>query len=118
MIITSLASVIHSDVMSPPLIIKAKRSMLTDEDGNKYIDFVGSWGPMLLGHAYPAVVKAVQDAAFDSTSFGAPTRIEVDMAELVQEMVPNIERIRMVNSGTEACMSAIRVARGYTGREK
>src|SRR5690625_2398811 len=73
---------------------------------------------MLLGHAYPAVVKAVQDAAFDSTSFGAPTRIEVDMAELVQEMVPNIERIRMVNSGTEACMSAIRVARGYTGREK
>lgn len=102
----------------PPFINKAKGSLLTDEDGNEYIDFVGSWGPMLLGHAYPAVVKAVQDAAFDSTSFGAPTRIEVDMAELVQEMVPNIERIRMVNSGTEACMSAIRVARGYTGREK
>lgn len=102
----------------PLFIKKAKGSLLTDEDGNEYIDFVGSWGPMLLGHAYPAVVKAVQDAAFDSTSFGAPTRIEVDMAQLVQEMVPSVERIRMVNSGTEACMSAIRVARGFTGREK
>src|SRR5690625_8043227 len=108
MIITSLASVIHSDVMSPPLIIKAKRSLLTDEDGNEYIDFVGSWGPMLLGHAYPDVVKAVQDAAFDSTSFGAPTRIEVDMEELVQEMVQKLARIRMVNSGTEAYMCDIR----------
>src|SRR5699024_9793861 len=80
--------------------------------------YVGSWGPMVLGHAYPGVVKAVQDAAFLSTSYGAPTRIEVQMAELVQQMVPGIERIRMVNSGTEACMSAIRVARGYTGKEK
>ena len=102
----------------PLFIKKAKGSILTDEDDNEYIDYVGSWGPMLLGHAYPSVVKAVQDAAFLSTSFGAPTRIEVEMAELVQQMVPGVERIRMVNSGTEACMSAIRVARGYTEKEK
>ncbi|MEX2463011.1 MAG: glutamate-1-semialdehyde 2,1-aminomutase [Balneolaceae bacterium] len=102
----------------PVFFKKAKGSLITDEDGNEYIDYVGSWGPMILGHAYPAVIKAVQDASFNSTSFGAPTKIEIDMAELVQKMVPNIDRVRMVNSGTEACMSAIRVARGYTGREK
>lgn len=102
----------------PVFFKKAKGSIITDEDGNEYIDYVGSWGPMILGHAYPAVIKAVQDASFNSTSFGAPTSIEIDMAELVQKMVPNVERVRMVNSGTEACMSAIRVARGYTGREK
>jgi glutamate-1-semialdehyde 2,1-aminomutase len=84
----------------------------------KYIDFVGSWGPMIMGHAHPSVVKAVQDASFNSTSFGAPTEIEIEMAELVQGMVPNVEKVRMVNSGTEACMSAIRVARGYTGKDK
>lgn len=102
----------------PVFFKKAKGSLITDEDGNEYIDFVGSWGPMILGHAYPAVIKAVQDASFNSTSFGAPTEIEIDMAELVQKMVPNVDRVRMVNSGTEACMSAIRVARGYTGRDK
>ncbi len=102
----------------PVFFKKAKGSLITDEDGNEYIDYVGSWGPMILGHAYPAVIKAVQDASFKSTSFGAPTRLEIDMAELVKQMVPNVDRVRMVNSGTEACMSAIRVARGYTGKEK
>ncbi|CAN5212058.1 glutamate-1-semialdehyde 2,1-aminomutase [soil metagenome] len=102
----------------PVFFKKAKGSVITDEDDNKYIDFVGSWGPMILGHAYPAVVKAVQDAAFDSTSFGAPTIAEIEMAELVQQMVPNVDKVRMVNSGTEACMSAVRLARGYTGKDK
>ncbi len=102
----------------PVFFQKAKGSVITDEDGNEYIDYVGSWGPMILGHAYPAVIKAVQDASFNSTSFGAPTRLEIEMAELVKQMVPNVDRVRMVNSGTEACMSAVRVARGYTGKEK
>ncbi len=103
---------------TPIFFREAKGSILVDEDENKYIDFVGSWGPMILGHAYPAVIKAIQDASFRSTSFGAPTEIETRVAELVQAMVPNIEKVRMVNSGTEACMSAVRVARGYTGKEK
>lgn len=102
----------------PVFFKKAKGSIITDEDGNEYIDYVGSWGPMILGHAHPTVIKAVQDASFNSTSFGAPTEIEIEMAELVQTMVPNVEKVRMVNSGTEACMSAIRVARGYTGKVK
>src|SRR6056297_3433745 len=102
----------------PVFMKKAKGSVLTDEDGNQYIDYVGSWGPMILGHAHPAIVKAVQDAAFNSTSFGAPTEAEINMAELVKQMVPNVDRVRMVNSGTEACMSAVRVARGYTGKDK
>lgn len=102
----------------PVFFKKAKGSIITDEDGNEYIDYVGSWGPMILGHAHPTVIKAVQDASFNSTSFGAPTEIEIEMAELVQTMVPNVEKVRMVNSGTEACMSAIRVARGYTGKDK
>ncbi|MGM0745134.1 MAG: glutamate-1-semialdehyde 2,1-aminomutase [Bacteroidota bacterium] len=102
----------------PVFFKKAKGSIITDEDENEYIDYVGSWGPMILGHAYPPVIKAVQDASFNSTSFGAPTEIEIKMAELVRQMVPNVDRVRMVNSGTEACMSAIRVARGYTGKEK
>lgn len=102
----------------PVFFKKAKGSILIDEDDNEYIDFVGSWGPMILGHAFPPVIKAVQDASFNSTSFGAPTEIEIKMAELVQRMVPNIDRVRMVNSGTEACMSAVRVARGYTGKDK
>lgn len=103
---------------TPPFIEKAKGSLITDVDGNDYIDFVGSWGPMILGHAHPAVIKAVQDASFNSTSFGAPTEIEIRMAERVRQMVPNVEKVRMVNSGTEACMTAVRVARGYTGRDK
>jgi len=102
----------------PVFFEKAEGAYLYDEDGNRYIDYIGSWGPMILGHAHPAVVKAVQDAATRSTSFGAPTRLEVEMAELLCDMVPNVEKIRMVNSGTEACMSAIRVARGYTGKTK
>lgn len=103
---------------TPIFFKKATGAYLFDEDDNKYIDYIGSWGPMLLGHAYPAVIEAVQKAAADSTSFGAPTRREVELAELILDMIPTVDRIRMVNSGTEACMSAIRVARGYTKRNK
>ncbi len=103
---------------TPIFISKAKGSYLYDEDGNKYIDYISSWGPMLLGHAEPDVIQAVQDIAAYSTSFGAPTKLEIDIAELITEAVPGVDKIRMVNSGTEACMSAIRVARGYTGRNK
>jgi glutamate-1-semialdehyde 2,1-aminomutase len=102
-----------------PLFIKrAKGAYLYDEDGNQYIDLINSWGPMLLGHANPLVEKAVQEALVNSPSFGAPTAREVEMAELICSIVPSIEKVRMVNSGTEATMSAIRVARGFTGREK
>lgn len=103
---------------TPVFFDKAKGSILTDADGKDYIDYVGSWGPMILGHAYEPVVKAVQKTAANSTSFGAPTEIEVEMAELVKEMAPGIDKIRMVNSGTEACMSAIRIARGFTEKDK
>lgn len=103
---------------TPIFFKKAAGAYLFDEDDNMYIDYIGSWGPMLLGHAYPAVIEAVQKAAADSTSFGAPTRREVELAELILDMIPTVDRIRMVNSGTEACMSAIRVARGYTKRNK
>src|SRR5450432_589505 len=102
-----------------PLFIKsAKGAYLFDEDGNRYIDYINSWGPMILGHAYEPVVKAIQEKTAHSTSFGAPTKLEVDMAELIKSMVPNVDLIRMVSSGTEACMSAVRLARGYTGRNK
>ena len=102
-----------------PLFIKsAKGAYLYDEDGNKYIDYINSWGPMILGHAYESVVKAIQEKAVDSTSFGAPTELEIEMAELIKSMAPNVDLVRMVSSGTEACMSAIRLARGYTGRNK
>lgn len=108
-----------SAVGGEPLFIKkAKGAYLYDEDGNQYIDYINSWGPMVLGHAYPAVVKAVQKRAEDGTSFGAPTTIETEIAKLAVSMVPNMDQIRFVNSGTEACMSAVRLARGYTGREK
>lgn len=103
---------------TPVFFEKAEGSILTDVDGKEYIDYVGSWGPMILGHAYEPVVKAVNKAAAHSTSFGAPTEIEIEMAELVKKMAPGVDKIRMVNSGTEACMSAIRVARGYTERDK
>jgi glutamate-1-semialdehyde 2,1-aminomutase len=103
---------------TPIFIKKAKGAYLYDEDGNKYLDYINSWGPMILGHAYEPVVKAIQEKALDSTSFGAPTELEVEMAELIKSMVPNVDLIRMVSSGTEACMSAIRLARGYTGRNK
>jgi len=102
-----------------PLFIKsAKGAYLHDEDGNSYIDYINSWGPMILGHAYEPVVKAIQEKAADSTSFGAPTELEVEMAELIKSMAPNVDLIRMVSSGTEACMSAVRLARGYTGRNR
>jgi glutamate-1-semialdehyde 2,1-aminomutase len=103
---------------TPVFFDHASGAKLTDVDGKEYIDYVGSWGPMIMGHAYPPVVDAVKEAAEKSTSFGAPTEIEIKMAELVQSMVPNIDKVRMVNSGTEATMSAIRVARGYTKRDK
>jgi glutamate-1-semialdehyde 2,1-aminomutase len=102
-----------------PLFIKsAKGAYLYDEDGNSYIELINSWGPMVLGHAHELIEKAVKEAVSSSLSFGAPTRKEVEMAELIVSMVPSVEKVRMVNSGTEACMSAIRLARGYTGREK
>ncbi|QHT67141.1 glutamate-1-semialdehyde 2,1-aminomutase [Rhodocytophaga rosea] len=102
-----------------PLFIKsAKGAYLYDEDGNSYIELINSWGPMVLGHAHELIENAVKEAVSSSLSFGAPTRKEVEMAELIVSMVPSVEKVRMVNSGTEACMSAIRLARGYTGREK
>ena len=102
-----------------PLFMKhAKGAYLFDVDGNKYIDYIASWGPMILGHAYEPVVKAIQEYAAYSTSYGAPTELEIDMAELIISMVPNVDLIRMVSSGTEACMSAVRLARGYTGKNK
>jgi glutamate-1-semialdehyde 2,1-aminomutase len=103
---------------TPLFIRRADGAYLEDADGNRYIDYVGSWGPMLFGHADLGVVRAVQESAVDSTSFGAPTEIEVRVAELICEMVPSIEKVRMVNSGTEATMSAVRLARGYTGRDR
>jgi len=102
----------------PVFIKKAEGCRITDEDGNVYIDYVGSWGPLILGHSHPEVVAALRDVADRGTSYGIPTRIEVDMARKVVEMVPSIEMVRMVNSGTEAAMSAVRLARGYTGRKK
>ena len=102
-----------------PIFMKsAKGAYLTDEDGNQYLDFINSWGPMILGHASEVVVEAVQKVLTDSFSFGAPTRREVDMAELIVSIVPSVEVVRMVNSGTEATMSAVRLARGFTGRDK
>jgi glutamate-1-semialdehyde 2,1-aminomutase len=102
-----------------PIFMKsAKGAYLFDEDGNAYVDMINSWGPMILGHAHPEVEAAVRDALQGSPSFGAPTAREVEMAELICDIVPSIERVRMVNSGTEATMSAVRVARGYTGRDK
>ncbi len=103
---------------TPPFIRNAKGALLWDVDGNEYVDYVGSWGPMILGHAWEPVVEAVRKAAECSTSFGAPTEVEVELAELIVNMVPGVEKIRMVNSGTEATMSAVRVARGFTGRDK
>src|SRR5688572_282634 len=103
---------------NPLFIKKAKGAFLIDEDDNQYVDLINSWGPMILGHANPLVEEAVKDALVNSPSFGAPTAREVEMAELICSMVPSVEKIRMVNSGTEATMSAIRLARGYTGRDK
>ena len=103
--------------MTPPFIERAEESHIFDVDGNKYVDYVGSWGPMILGHAREEVVRAVITAAVRGTSFGAPTNGEVELAEMIRNAVPSMEMMRMVNSGTEAVMSAIRAARGYTGRD-
>ena len=103
---------------NPLFIARAKGSHIYDIDGNEYIDYVGSWGPMIVGHAHPQVVSALQEAAARGTSYGAPTLLETELAKLVQSVYPSIEVIRMVNSGTEATMSALRLARGYTGRDK
>ena len=102
-----------------PLFFKsAKGSILTDVDDKNYIDYIGSWGPMILGHCHEPIVETLKKATENTTSFGAPTELEADIAELICEMVPAVEKVRMTNSGTEACMSAIRVARGYTNKEK
>ena len=102
-----------------PIFIKnAKGAYMYDEDGNTYIDYIASWGPMIMGHAWEPVVKAIQEKVADSTSFGAPTEMEIELAKLICETIPSVERVRMVNSGTEATMSAIRLARGYTGKDK
>ena len=103
---------------TPIFVKEAKGAYLYDEDGNRLIDYINSWGPMILGHAYDPVVNAVIEKAKKGTSFGMPTELETQIAELAVSMVPNIDKIRFVNSGTEACMSAIRLARGYTKRDK
>ncbi len=103
---------------NPIFMKRAKGAFLYDEDDNAYVDLINSWGPMILGHAHPLIETAVKEALSHSPSFGAPTAREVEMAELICSMVPSIEKVRMVNSGTEATMSAIRVARGFTGRDK
>lgn len=103
--------------LNPVFIKKGKGSIVTDIDGNQYIDFLSSWGPLIFGHAHETILSAINEAAQKGTSYGAPTEYETEMAELIVEMVPSIEKVRMVNSGTEATMSAIRLARGYTKRD-
>ncbi|MFM2376032.1 MAG: hypothetical protein RLZZ165_1129 [Bacteroidota bacterium] len=103
---------------NPVFIQKAQGPWMWDEDGNRYLDLINSWGPLILGHAHPVILGAAEGALKHSSSFGAPTRLELEMAKLVCACVPSIEKVRMVNSGTEATMSAIRLARGFTGREK
>ena len=102
----------------PVFIEKAEGSKLYDADGNEYVDYICSWGPMLLGHQPEAVTKAVQEALLKGSTYGAPTAAEVEIAKLIVDAVPSVEMVRMVNSGTEATMSAIRLARGYTKRNK
>ncbi len=101
----------------PPFIESGNGPYLCDIDGNRYVDYVGSWGPLILGHAHPAVISAIENALSRGTSFGAPTEAESELAELLIEAVPSVEKVRLVNSGTEATMSAIRLARGFTGRD-
>ena len=103
---------------TPVFMQRADSAYIFDEDGNRYIDYINSWGPMILGHNHPRVVDAVQQQVKTAFSFGTPTALEVEMAKLIKAMVPNIDLVRMVNSGTEACMSAVRVARGFTGKTK
>ena len=103
---------------NPIFFEKAQGAYLFDADGNKYIDYIGSWGPMIMGHSHPEIVNAIKKQAELGTSYGAPTSLESDVAELIIKNVPSIEKIRMVNSGTEATMSSIRLARGFTNRDK
>lgn len=103
---------------TPPFIYRGKGATVWDVDGNAYVDYVGSWGPLIVGHAHPEVIKAVQQAAEKGLSFGAPTEAELEMAELLSKLLPALEQVRLVSSGTEATMTAIRIARGYTGRAK
>ena len=103
---------------NPLFITKAKGAYMYDEDGNNYVDLINSWGPMITGHANPKIISAVKQACDNSLSFGAPSKREVDIAELITSIIPSVEKVRMVNSGTEATMSAVRLARGYTGRDK
>ena len=102
---------------TPPFLVGGRGSRVTDADGKTYLDYVGSWGPLILGHAHPEVVAAVQEAAARGLSFGAPTEIEVEMAEMLCSLLPSLDMVRLVSSGTEATMSAIRLARGHTGRD-
>ncbi|MEE2789989.1 MAG: glutamate-1-semialdehyde 2,1-aminomutase [Myxococcota bacterium] len=102
---------------TPPVIASAEGAHMTDEDGNRYIDYCGTWGPAILGHSHPEVVEAVRAAAGRGMSFGAPSAAEIEMAQVIQNLVPSMEMLRMVSSGTEACMSALRLARGFTGRD-
>mgnify|MGYP001334372306 CR=1 FL=1 len=103
---------------TPPFISRAEGAYIWDEDGNKYIDFIGSWGPMIVGHSHPDVIQAIQSSAVNGTSFGAPTSKEIKLAEMIVDRVPGCDMVRLVNSGTEATMSAIRLARGVTKRDK
>jgi glutamate-1-semialdehyde 2,1-aminomutase len=103
---------------TPVFMSKANGAYLYDADGNKYIDYINSWGPMILGHNHPEVIDAIQNKIKEALSFGAPTEIEVEMAQLIKSMVPNVDLVRLVSSGTEACMSALRLARGYTQKNK
>src|SRR5271163_1627439 len=102
---------------TPPFIARGQGSRIFDADGNEYIDYIGSWGPLLLGHRHPAILAAIEEALTRGTSFGAPTEQEIELAETIRAMVPSMELVRLVNSGTEATMSALRVARGFTGRD-
>jgi glutamate-1-semialdehyde 2,1-aminomutase len=102
---------------TPPFIARGQGARIWDADGNEFVDYIGSWGPLLLGHRHPAVIDAIEKALEIGTSFGAPTEREIELAELIRDLVPSIEMVRLVNSGTEASMSALRVARGFTGRD-
>ena len=103
---------------TPRFVQRAQGAYFWDANGQRYIDYIGSWGPMILGHGHPAVVKAVQDAVLEGFSFGAPTEREVELVEAILQLVPSMDMVRLVSSGTEAAMSAIRLARGATGRSK
>ena len=103
---------------TPPFIARGQSARVWDVDGNEYIDYLGSWGPLVLGHSHPAVVEAIKKSAESGTSFGAPVEQEVELAKIICDQLPSVESVRLVSSGTEACMSAIRLARAFTNRDK